>query len=248
MTTPLLIRSDWNLKLTIFQIKLAFNQQNRKVNHKKRHNWLLMWHISVFTHSVLPRMLIGLTHSPQFMKWKNLGITTLKHATCATNVYLKLLENQITTNFIYLTSSNFVTISHVNYWDQVNSWKNLWKFWDGPLYRNKSGLSPYSVLQYIGRVATPKLVARNCLRYLQTTLIVGVEDWSQNLCEYYLKKLVKNERGFGKTWHFFSLNSLLLMFAICQMVLGLIGSSLITLTLKETEASKLRGDIMDFCH
>ena len=30
----------------------------------------------------------------------------------------------------------------------------------------------YSMLQYIGRVATPKLVPRNCLRYLQTTLIM----------------------------------------------------------------------------
>ena len=34
------------------------------------------------------------------------------------------------------------TISHINYWDQVNSWKNLWKFWNGPLSRNKSGPSP----------------------------------------------------------------------------------------------------------
>ena len=31
----------------------------------------------------------------------------------------------------------------------------------------------YSMLQYIGRVATPKLVPRNCLRYLQTTLKMG---------------------------------------------------------------------------
>ena len=33
-------------------------------------------------------------------------------------------------------------ISHINYWDQVNSWINLWKFWNGPLCRNKSGPSP----------------------------------------------------------------------------------------------------------
>ena len=32
---------------------------------------------------------------------------------------------------------------------------------------------PYSMLQYVGRVATPKFVPRNCLRYLQTTLIMG---------------------------------------------------------------------------
>ena len=33
--------------------------------------------------------------------------------------------------------------------------------------------SPDSMLQDTGRVATPKLVPRNCLRYLQTTLIMG---------------------------------------------------------------------------
>ena len=201
-----------------------------------------MWHILVLTYSVLHRMLIGLAHSPQFMKWENLGITTLKHATCATNVCLKLLENQITTNFIYLTSSNFVTISHVNYWDQVNSWKNLWKFWDGPLYRNKSGLSPYSMLRYIGTIATPKLVTRNCLRYLQTTLIMGGGDLSQNLCEVLSKKVSKKWKEFWKNLtFFFSLNSLLLMFAICQMVLGLIGSLLDHFDLKENWSVYVKG-------
>ena len=37
--------------------------------------------------------------------------------------------------------------------------------------------------QYIGRVATPKLVSRNCPRYFQTILIKGEGDWSQNLWE-----------------------------------------------------------------
>ena len=32
--------------------------------------------------------------------------------------------------------------------------------------------TPYSMLQHIDRVATPKLVPRNCPRYLQTTLIM----------------------------------------------------------------------------
>ena len=40
-------------------------------------------------------------------------------------------------------------------------------------------LSPYLMLQDIGRVAR-KLVPRHCLRYLQTTLITGEGDWSQN--------------------------------------------------------------------
>ena len=47
-------------------------------------------------------------------------------------------ENQITNNFIYLTSSNFVTISHINYWDLLNSCKNFSKFWNGLPCRNKS--------------------------------------------------------------------------------------------------------------
>ena len=49
------------------------------------------------------------------MERQNLGITTLKHATCAPNVFKKLPENQITTDFICPTSSNFVTTSHINY-------------------------------------------------------------------------------------------------------------------------------------
>ena len=87
-------------------------------------------------------ILIGHTHSSQFMKWKNLVITIRKYATCAPNIFEKLSENQITTDFIYLTFSNFVTISHINYWHQVNSWKNLWKLWNGPLCRNKSDSFP----------------------------------------------------------------------------------------------------------
>ena len=51
------------------------------------HTWLLMWHILVFAHSVLHRMLIDHAHSSQLLEWQNIGITTLKHATCARNVF-----------------------------------------------------------------------------------------------------------------------------------------------------------------
>ena len=60
-------------------------------------------------------MLIDHAHFSQFMGWQNLGIATLKHATCALNGFQKLPESQINADFIYLTSSNFVTISHINY-------------------------------------------------------------------------------------------------------------------------------------
>ena len=43
---------------------------------------------------------------------------------------------------VLIASNLWTTISHINYWDQVNSWKNLWKFWNGPLCRNKSDPSP----------------------------------------------------------------------------------------------------------
>ena len=61
---------------------------------------------------------------------------------------------------------------------EILEWYNL---------QNKSGPFPYSMLQYIGRVAAPKLVLRNCLRYLQTTLIMWGGNWSQNLCEVVLQ-------------------------------------------------------------
>ena len=158
------------MKFTIFQIKLAFYQQNRKKIVKK-HTLYLLWHILVFT-SVLHKMTwLGHAHSSQFMEWQNLGITILKHATCTQMFFFKSPESQITTDIIYLISSNFVIISHINYWHQVNSWKNWWKFSNGPEINEVP--SPYSMLQHIGRVATPKLMPRTCLTYLQTTLIIG---------------------------------------------------------------------------
>ena len=49
--------------------------------------------------------------------------------------------------------------------------------------------SPYSMLQNIGSVATPKLVLRNRLRYLQTTLIMGNAGLVLELCEVLPKKI-----------------------------------------------------------
>ena len=82
---------------------------------------------------------MGPTHSSQFMERHN--SRKLKHALCAPNFLKQLPENQINTHFIYQTSLNFVTISYKNYWDQLNSWKNFWKFWIVPLCRNRSGPS-----------------------------------------------------------------------------------------------------------
>ena len=130
-----------------------------------------MWRIFVFTHSVLHRVLIGHAHSSEFMEWKNLGIATLKHAICPTNVFLKLLENQINTNF-------YLPIFF------KNSWKNLWKFWNGPPCRNTSG--PSHLLNIA--VSWQSSDTDTCVKKLSQILAnnidnVGEGDWSQNLCE-----------------------------------------------------------------
>ena len=73
----------------------------------------------------------------------------------------------------------------------------------------------YSMLQYIGRVATPKLVPSNCLRYFQAILIIGKGDWSQNLCEVLSKKInEKKNKGLETPGIFLNLNSLFLRFGI----------------------------------
>ena len=44
---------------------------------------------------------------------------------------------------------------------------------ESTLQEEISPLPPYSMLQHIGRVATPRLVPIKCPRYLQTTLVIG---------------------------------------------------------------------------
>ena len=123
--------------------------------------------------------LIGRAHSPQFMKWHNSGITTLKHAICVPNVFQNLLESLITTNFIYLTSSIFVTISLINYWDQDNSWKKVCIFWNGPLCRNKSAPLP------------PQL---NVAAYWQSS---NTEACAKKLSQILANNIDKEGRGIG---------------------------------------------------
>ena len=49
----------------------------------------MLWHILVFAHSVLHRILIGYAHSSQLLEWHNLGITRLERATCTPIFFLK---------------------------------------------------------------------------------------------------------------------------------------------------------------
>ena len=61
----------------------------------------------------------------------------------------------------------------------------------------------YLMMQDIGREATPKLATTNCLKYLKTTLIMECGGVGlRNYMMYCLKKLMNNNRGFGKARHF----------------------------------------------
>ena len=91
--------------------------------------------------------------------------------------FFKIAGNQITTNFIYLTSWNFVTISHINYWDQVNSWKNLWKFWNGPLCRNKLG--PFPLLNVVVYCQSSDIEA--CAKKLSQILANNIDNGGRGI-------------------------------------------------------------------
>ena len=131
-------------------------------------------------------------------------------ATCNAEVISCLVELFSLTLDFYLVESSYLnclcfsTISHINVWDQVNSWKNLWKFWNGPLCRNKSGPSPLlNVAVYWQSSDT-----ETCVKKLSQILANNIDNGGRGIglriyVRYCLKKLVKNKRGFGKTWHFF---------------------------------------------
>ena len=85
-----------------------------------------------------------------------------------------------------------VTISHINYWDQANSWKNFWKFWNGSLCRNKPG--PYPATQFCSNWKSSNTNARG--KKLSQILANNIDkggswDWSHNLCEALSKKINK---------------------------------------------------------
>ena len=69
----------------------------------------------------------------------------------------------------------FLTLN-INYWDQVNSWKNLWK--TGPLCRNN--LDPFSLL--------------NIAAYWQSS---NTEAFAKKLSHILLNKIDNDGRGVG---------------------------------------------------
>ena len=102
--------------------------------------------------------------------------------------------------------------------------ENLWKFWNGPLWRNKSG--PFSPLNVAGYWKSSNTKA--CAKKLSLILANNIDHGGKGVgfriyVRYCLKNWMKNKKGLEKTWHFFSLSPLFWMYGICQMVLWLIG-------------------------
>ena len=91
------------------------------------------------------------------------------------------------------------TISHINYWDQVNFWKNVWTFWNSPLCRSKSG--PFLLLN----VATywQSSHTKACAKKLSQILANNIDHGRRGIglttyLSCFLKKLMKNKRGLEK--------------------------------------------------
>ena len=77
-----------------------------------------------------------------------------------------ILRMELEKNYDLLCKSILdTTISHINYRDQVNSWKNLWQLCNGPLCRNKSGPFLLNVATY--------WKSSNTEPCAKTTLIIG---------------------------------------------------------------------------
>ena len=139
-------------------------------------------------------------HSSQFMELQKLGITALKHAACAPNAF-KIAGKSNNYRFCYLTLSNCVTISHINYWNQVNSWKDLWKFWKGLLCRIKSGPFPLLDVARYWKSSNTKACTKKLSQILANKIMKG-GDWSQNLLGLHWAIPEKSKQGGLKTWNF----------------------------------------------
>ena len=76
-------------------------------------------------------------------------------------------------------------ISHKNHWDQVNSWKNFRKFWNGPLWRNKSGLSSILDVAASLKSSNTEAFAKKLSQILACNIDNGVRGTGLRTCVRY---------------------------------------------------------------
>ena len=156
---------------TISQFYTDNNKFNYSSNHKgisksQKKNYEKLYTKETTSKAVTPDFLIKI---PNIKKISN-GQSNF----CEAEIFLddqkiykfQVINPQVTMSLERIFINSFLM-------NQVNSWKNFCRFWNGPLCRINQTPSLFSMLQQIGRVATPKLLPRHCLRYLQTTLIIG---------------------------------------------------------------------------
>ena len=92
--------------------------------------------------------------------------------------FLKFSENQAK-NFQLepmLSRSFYTAIFHINYWDQVNSWENFWKFWNGP-HRNKSASHPLLSVAAYWKSSNTKV----CAKKVSQILANNIDNWGRGI-------------------------------------------------------------------
>ena len=81
------------------------------------------------------------------------------------------------------------TISHINYWDQLNSWKNFWKFGNCPLCRNRSGPSLFLNVTVYWQISNTKA----CPKKLSQILAINIENGGRRIgLRIYVRCCLKN--------------------------------------------------------
>ena len=103
----------WNLKLAIFQIKLAFG--------KKPHFAFI---VAYFSLHIVCSIEWRYLSTPFFLTY---GITKVRYpntwaCSMCSKCFLKIAATSNNYQIVYLNSSNFVTIPHINYWGQLTFW------------------------------------------------------------------------------------------------------------------------------
>ena len=102
------------------------------------------------------------------------------------------------------------TISQINCWEQVNSWKNLWKSWNGSLCRNKSGTYFLLNVAAYWKNSSIKVRVKKLFRMLASNTDNGARKVSLRIYVRYCLKKPEKSKGVWKSWALFSLKLTLL--------------------------------------
>ena len=74
---------------------------------------------------------------------------------------------------------------------------NIWKFWNGPPYRNKSGSFHLLDVAVYRQSSKAKACTKKLSQILANNIVMGEGDWPQNLCEILLLAVELEPGTFG---------------------------------------------------